>query len=300
MLGYVRPYEPQLRIIEQQYYRAAYCGLCHALGKSCGQLSRLGLSYDFTLLVLFRLALTGEKPEFEKKQCIAHPCKKRLTVKGCRALEFSACAGTILAYRKILDDIADERGAKRQKAKMARSIFRGGYKKAKKSLPELDLFIEEKLSELSELERAETPSVDLPAGIFGDVLATIFAFGLEGAEKKIAETFGRCIGRWIYIIDAIDDFEKDKEKGRYNPFLCLYGDRELDCEIKKDIEAALTTTLGDALNALDLISFEDRNDLEGLLKNILLLGMPMKARNIIYGQDCPSCDMQTELKGNDK
>lgn len=298
MLGYVRPYEPQLRIIEQQYYRAAYCGLCHALGRSCGQLSRFGLSYDFTLLVLFRLALTDEKPEFEKKRCIAHPCKKRLTVKGCRALEFSAFAGTILAYRKILDDVADERGTKRQKAKIARSVFRGGYKKAKKSLPELDRFVEEKLSELSELEKAKTPSADLPAGIFGDILAEIFSHGLDGTEEKIAETFGRCIGRWIYIIDAIDDYEKDKEKGRYNPFLCLYGEREIDAEIKKDIEAALTTTLGDAVNALDLISFDGRNDLEGLLKNILLLGMPAKAHEIIYGKDCTSCE--TESKGNDK
>ena len=298
MLGYVRPYEPQLRIIEQQYYRGAYCGLCHALGRSCGQLSRLGLSYDFTLLVLFRLAVTGEKPEFEKKRCVAHPCKKRLTVKGCRALEFSAYAGTILAYRKILDDIADERGAKRQKAKMARSVFRGGYEKAKKALPELDSFIEEKLSELSGLEKAKTPSVDLPAGIFGDILAKIFAFGLEGAEQKIAEAFGQCIGRWIYIIDAADDCEKDREKGRYNPFLCLYGERELDSEIQKDIEAALTTTLGDALNALDLISFEGRSDLEGLLKNILLQGMPAKAHKIIYGQDCESCG--TELKGKNE
>lgn len=298
MLGYIRPYEPQLRIIEQQYYRAAYCGLCHALGRECGQLSRLGLSYDFTLLVLFRLAVTGEKPEFEKKRCVAHPYKKRLTVKNCDALEFSALAGTILAYRKVLDDIADEKGAKRQKAKMARSIFRGGYRKAKKALPELDSFIEKRLSELSELEKAKTPSVDLPAGIFGDVLAKIFAFALDGAQQKIAEAFGRCIGRWIYITDAVDDCEKDKEKGRYNPFLCLYGERELDAEIKKDIESALTTTLGDAVNALDLISFEGRSDLEGLLKNILLQGMPAKAHKIIYGQDCDSCE--TELKGNDK
>ena len=126
--------------------------------------------------------------------------------------------------------------------------------------------IEEKLSELSELEGQKAASVDQPAGIFGEILAKIFAFDLEGTQAKISATFGRCIGRWIYIIDAIDDYEKDREKGRYNPFLCLYGDRKLDTEIKKDIEAALATTLGDAMNALDLISFDGRSDLEGLIK----------------------------------
>lgn len=290
MLGYIRPYEPQLKIIEQQYYRAAYCGLCRALGKTGGQMSRLGLSYDFTLLVLFRLAVTGEVPEFEKKRCIVHPCKKRLSMKNCDALEFSARAEIILAYRKILDDISDERGAKRQKAKAAKALFCGGCKKARRALPELDLFVEKKLAELSELEGAKTPSVDRPAEIFGDILAQIFAFGLEGSQQKIAHTFGHCIGRWTYIIDAIDDYTRDKEKGGYNPFLCLYGDRELGDEIRKDIEAALTSTLGDAANALDLISFDGRSDLEGLLKNLLCLGMPAKAKNIIWGEDCKSCN----------
>ena len=289
MLGYIRPHEPQLKIIEQQYYRAAYCGLCRALGKTGGQLSRLGLSYDFTLLVLFRLAVTGEIPEFEKKRCIAHPCRKRLSIKVCDALEFSARAEIILAYRKVLDDISDERGAKRQKAKAAKAIFRCGYKKARRALPDLDLYIEEKLNELSRLERAETMSVDRPAELFGDILAKIFSFGLEGSQQKIAHSFGHCIGRWIYIIDAIDDFTEDKEKGRYNPFLCLYGDRQLGDEIKKDIEAAMTSTLGDAANALDLISFEGRTDLEGLLYNLLYLGMPVKAKKIIWGEECKSC-----------
>ncbi len=286
MLGYIRPYEPQLKIIEQQYYRAAYCGLCHTLGKTGGQLSRLGLSYDFTLLVLFRLAVTGEIPDFEKKRCIAHPCRKRLNIKPCSALEYSSRAEIILAYRKVLDDIADEKGMKRQKAKGARAIFLLGYKKAKRALPELDLFIEGKLTELSELERLNAPSVDLPAKIFGEILGEIFSFGLEGAEKKLSATFGNSIGRWIYIIDAIDDYARDREKGRYNPFLCLYGGKELDRDRKKDIEAALISTLNEAANALDLISLEGRSDLGGLLRNILWQGMPMKAKKIIWGEDC--------------
>lgn len=297
MLGYIRPYEPQLKIIEQQYYRAAYCGLCHTLGRTGGQLSRLGLSYDFTLLVLFRLAVTGEVPKFEKKRCIVHPCRKRLTVQSCKALEFSSRGEIILAYRKVLDDIADERGAKRQKAKAARAIFRGGYKKARKALPELDSFVEKKLTELSVLEVSKTPSVDRPAEIFGEILAQIFAYGLEGSSEKLAKNFGRCVGRWIYIADAIDDYSEDRKKGRYNPFLCLYGERELDDEIKKDIEAALTSTLGDAANALDLISFDGRADLEGLLQNILRLGMPMRAKKIIWGEDCDNCPTHADTDG---
>ena len=32
------------------------------------------------------------------------------------------------------------------------------------------------------------------------------------------------IGKWIYLIDALDDFDKDKKKGDYNVFVNAYTD----------------------------------------------------------------------------
>ena len=49
MFGYVRPYKDELRVREYEQYKAIYCGLCRALGKNYGVLSRLTLSYDCTL-----------------------------------------------------------------------------------------------------------------------------------------------------------------------------------------------------------------------------------------------------------
>ena len=31
------------------------------------------------------------------------------------------------------------------------------------------------------------------------------------------------MGKWIYLIDALDDYDKDKKKGAYNPFVLAYG-----------------------------------------------------------------------------
>ena len=32
MFGYVRPYRPELRVREDEYYKGTYCGLCKAMG----------------------------------------------------------------------------------------------------------------------------------------------------------------------------------------------------------------------------------------------------------------------------
>ena len=66
MFGYVKTHNPELRVAEYEYYRAAYCGLCRSMGKCTGQCSRMTLSYDFAFLALIRLALTGDKVSEEK------------------------------------------------------------------------------------------------------------------------------------------------------------------------------------------------------------------------------------------
>ena len=67
MFGYVVVDKPSLRVREYDYYRATYCGLCHAMGKCTGCVSRLTLSYDVTFFALVREMLEETKVEFVKK-----------------------------------------------------------------------------------------------------------------------------------------------------------------------------------------------------------------------------------------
>ena len=57
MFGYVKPNLTDLTEAEKQRYRAFYCGLCHALGKQHGQLSRMALTFDLTYLTIFLSSL---------------------------------------------------------------------------------------------------------------------------------------------------------------------------------------------------------------------------------------------------
>ena len=286
MFGYIRTDTPELRVRENEYYRAVYCGLCRAQGKCTGQCSRMTLSYDIAFLALLRLVISGEAPEIKWGRCITHPFKKRAYLSRCRSLDYCAHAAAILTYGKIVDDITDERGGKRFKAKLAMPYSKKMRKKALKEYSELDKKVAEGLARLSDAEKTGVESVDLPADRFGDILADVLSFGLCGNDEKIMRNIGKHIGRWIYIVDAADDLEDDIKKGRYNPFISLYGAAPLSDEQKMQVRDSLKLELLSAEPAFDLISFENRKTVEGIIKNIIYRGMPSVANEILELEGC--------------
>lgn len=281
MFGYIRTDTPELRVRENEYYRAVYCGLCRAQGRCTGQCSRMTLSYDITFLALLRLAISGEKPEIKRGRCIAHPFKKRAYVEGCESLDYCAYAAALLIYGKTADDIADEKGLDRIKAKLLKPIAKGMRKKALHYYRELDERIESGLKRLAETEKKRLSSVDVPADCFGDILADILSFGLEGNNETIMRNIGRHIGRWIYIVDACDDLDDDIKKQRFNPFIYLYDGRELTEEQKRDVANSLRLELAAAEPAFDLIDFSECPTIEGIIKNIIYRGMPDTADSVL-------------------
>ena len=293
MFGYIRAHRPELKLREDEYYRALYCGLCRTMGKCTGQCSRLTLSYDFTFLAIVRMALSGERAQFKKRRCVVHPLKKRNMAEPSPELEYCAAAAAILGYYKLADDRSDERGAKRLRAKLLKPSFSSFKKRALRikftrgELAELEKKIVKSLDELSELEKQKLASVDRPADIFGQLMADLLSFGFEGNEERIAIEIGRHIGRWIYIIDAADDFEGDVKKDRYNPFSCLYGGDKLTPERKEAIKIALLNELCSSEGAFDLLELADAPDLAGIIDNIRYIGLPAVADDVLFPK--PKC-----------
>ena len=283
MFGYVRVHKPELKVKEYELYKSAYCGLCHSMGKCTGQCSRMTLSYDFAFLVLIRAGLTNEKFEFAQKRCIAHPLRKSNYVKNNPTLEYCSAAAAILNYHKIADDLADEKGFKRLRSALIYPFVSYGRKRAlKMGLASLDEKISEGLEQLSALEREKKKSVDLPARVFGEILGEIMSYGIDGAEGRIGRSFGQAVGRWIYMADALDDWEEDAKKGRYNPFLLLYEKSAPTEDELEGIKTALKNQLIEAEGAFDLCDLED-NSLKNVIMNILYLGMPNRIDAIDFG-----------------
>lgn len=303
MFGYVRAQNSELKVREQEAYRGTYCGLCRAMGRCTGQCSRMTLSYDFAFLVLLRTQLTGETFFFEQKRCLVHPLKKRNSMKSNEALTYCAYAAAILNYHKIADDLADEKGWKRLRARLAYPAVARSRKKALRAgYGELDQRVAQGLLALSRLEGERVPSVDLPAELFGEILGEIVSYGLEEKKGRLARSLGRSVGRWIYIADALEDWQEDAEKGRYNPFCLLYGDTAPTEQTLLGIRDALKNHLFDASDAVDLMDFES-NDMKNIISNVLYFGMPAVIEELLKkssGQSPEDTERKERIKETDE
>lgn len=289
MFGYVKVDSSELKVKEYEFYKGTYCGLCRAMGKCTGQCSRMTLNYDFVFLSLVRMAIEGEVAEFERKRCLAHPLKKRNSMRSNPQLELSSGAAALLSYHKLKDDLADEKGGKKLRARLLMPFASHSRKKAmKRGLAELDEKIERGLTRLSETEKSLLPSVDVPATVFGEILGEIMSYGMAERERRIAYELGKHVGRWIYIADALDDAHEDIEKGRYNPFILLYGGRLPSEAEMESIGLALKNELYAVESATDLIdtATQQNEAIMNIIKNIIYIGMPAMIEKIIAGKEC--------------
>jgi hypothetical protein len=283
LFGYVKIEKSELRVREYEYYRAAYCGLCRSMGKCTGQCSRLTLSYDIAFLSQVRMALTGVVPTFGEYRCLVHPFRPRRMMEPTPELAYAADVSALLAYEKCRDDIADKRSFGRLFARVRCLFLQGAYRRARKRREGLALAIREHLAALSALERERIPSVDQPAALFGALLADLFAYELPEAVAPIARVIGDKIGRFIYIVDAVDDRKRDEKSGNFNPVLLLCGS-EMSDDDKTMLEQALTLCLDDASAALDLVGEDAERERRAILENIIYLGMPAVAGTVIWGE----------------
>ncbi len=290
MLGYIRTYAPDLRLREHECYRAIYCGLCKSMGTCTGQCSRMSLSYDFVFLAAVRMSLIGEKPNITKKRCIMHPFRKRSTAEPSPTLAYCADVSALLSYQKILDDCHDELGWKKIRSFLLRPLLCRAYRKARKRHPALRETIARHLEQIHVYESDTNTSVgaELPAEQFGLLMAAAFSEGLTGSEARIAGSIGNAIGRWIYLLDAADDFSQDIQKDRFNPYRAMFGD-SLSDEAREMIRLSLNAHLADAERAFLLIDTFPSAEVREFLANIFYLGLPRTADRVLSPKE-DRCD----------
>lgn len=279
MFGYIKPNIPELKVVDYELYKAAYCGLCRTMGKCTGCMSKLTLSYDFAFFALLRMALEGTKGEVKMRRCVVHPFKKRPMLEINDTLKYSAKSSVILTRLKLKDNINDSHGLSRLKAKIAGlvSLF---FKKTDKELLPLEEKIKASIDVLSQLEKEKCDSIDMVANTFGELLGTIASFGLDEAGGRIGYEIGYHLGKWIYVVDACDDFESDLKSGSYNVLHLAFGnaltdgDRALLCQ-------AMMLELNNMSKALELVDFSSHRDVERIVKNIVFDGLLQVSRQAL-------------------
>ncbi|MBO4406670.1 MAG: hypothetical protein J5849_03145 [Clostridia bacterium] len=275
MFGYVRPFTPDLRVRELEAYRAAYCGLCRTLTKEYGVLSSLLVNYD---MVFAAMALTEESGEcrFSAGRCAASPFRKKPCAVPNDALKIAAADTVILAYQKFLDDLRDEGFFRRTGKLFIKPFLKRRAKKAAEKYPELAFETERGLALYQRLESENCESVDRMLDAVGKGGEALAVYAKTARRERTILLYNAV--RFMTIADALDDFQGDEKKKRFNLLRTKCPDSEKAKEFALGYLAMMTAETEKELPAL-----EDDPYLP-ILRNTVFLGMRKTLEEIGAGR----------------
>ncbi len=285
MFGYVRADTPYLYIKDDDLYRAMYCGVCKGIGQVCGQTARMGLSYDVTFLSVILHNIAGIDVTIERSHCLTHCIRSRQMAEVDELTRRLGALNTALVYYKYTDDIMDgDRGRGK------RLWFKKGFRQVKKKYPELERIVRENLAAQERVEREKTDSIDRAADATANMLAEACDHMLGDKATLATHNLFYAVGKWIYLIDALDDYDKDLKKGAYNPFVLAYRAESKQALLAGDaggeVRYAFHALFFDIRENLSKIRFHFNRD---LLDNILLRGLPAATKRIMSCENCKNC-----------
>ena len=261
MFGYVTVNKPEIKFKDFDMYRSFYCGLCRELRERYGIPGQISLTYDMTFVVLLLSGLYEPPTQKGTSRCAVHPLKPQ-PVRRNEITTYCADMNVILSYYKCMDDWQDERNPLRYA--YARLLNAGG-KKRMAGYPEKIRKIQDALLKLSRLEKQGETDVDRVAGCSGQIMEEVFAFRKDVWEASLRR-MGFYLGKFIYILDAYDDVEKDAENGNYNPFLEKYKMEGFEEEIRRMLMMMLSESCRE-FEKMPVIRYGD------ILRNILYSGV---------------------------
>ena len=280
MFGYIAPDEPYLFKKDDRLYQAVYCGLCKSIGKGCGQCARTALTYDMAFASALIHNIRGEDFVIEKKRCVLHWFKRRPIAKADELSVALGCVNTALAYNKLCDDKRDG-----DKKAILRHLYKSGYRRAVKRIPEIEKIIAGYMTEQERLEAAGCAILDEAAEPTAQMMKSVSRILLDGFATDYTDRLFYSIGKWVYLIDALDDYDKDVKKGRYNVIFNAFKKSSKAEAVKshgEEIKFIFDILFADMRECLANIKFYFNHD---LTDNIILCGIPVKSREI-YANCC--------------
>lgn len=283
MFGYLKPVREELRVREYELYKSVYCGLCKHLGKDYGIISRFTLSYDCTVLAMLYISLKNETCCIEKGRCVFNPMKKCLFCdsRG-EGFKFAGAVSVIMSYYKLVDSIEDSGFIKKNFSRFLKLIIRRSFKKASLLYPD----IKDKVAAMMEqqrnaekidsgIDRAAEPT----AKMLSELCKSIVPNDIE--KQNILGAFGYYIGRWIYIMDAADDLERDIRHHNFNPFQRDF--REDLNETMLHCNDVLNMTVSQIILAYDLMELKSYKE---ILDNIVYNGLSFQQKYCLFDKRC--------------
>lgn len=282
MFGYLKPCKPYLLVKDYELYKSVYCGLCKRLSEEYGVLAKMVLSYDCTCYALLAMGLNGRCEGVQKKHCTCNPLKKCLyCVGGNDELSLASAITVVTVYYKLEDDIKDNSFIKSLPSRFLKIFASSWRKKSLKKYPQVDKIVGELNDNQYKAEQKENPTIDEsaePTAIMMQKLMLLLA--KTDIEKAVYGEFGYFLGKWVYLMDAVDDYDKDIKKNNFNPFVHSLKEKNLTQQQRSEyINSVLNITASRAVSAFNLMNVKS---FTAIADNLVNMGLGEMQKKIVF------------------
>lgn len=242
MIGYMKPGKTDLSKEDRKQYQAIYCGLCRCLKYEYGFTGIATLNYVAANTLLLIGAMAQHPFPERLMSCSITPFIWRRTA-GVNHPAFHAAAAVSIAAAdmEIRDNLQDSNkwrdrlmcAAINPKMDTARQIYRFEIEK-------LELLYSTFLTmEATASAGGQEITFKMLTNASADIIAEAARIiGVYAQCEQLNELYSimHLWGQWIYLVDAVDDFESDKRAARFNPIILLEDNLSAISTILDDIE----------------------------------------------------------------
>ena len=295
MFGYVTINRGELKVRELETYESYYCGLCRMLKDRYGLAGCTMLNYDMTFLGMLLSSLYEEKETPAKRVC-RPGSKKRLKkslsngqmpkqVVITESLGYAADMNYMLAYHNHMDNWLDDHNL--ASLNMVH-LMQKNYQKLAKKYPRQHKAIASYIQKLHVCEAANNPDIEAAANLTGEAMAEIYAAKNDVWQDTLRQ-MGYYMGKFIYLMDAYDDVEKDSKDGSYNPFKELYKQEDFDERVRQYLSLIMSC----CCRAFEVLPIIDNAE---IMRNILYAGVWVKYTRVMQERKKPEHSGEGENK----
>jgi hypothetical protein len=214
-----------------------------------------------TFLAMLLSSLYEMEETQGSRRCLFHPVKPHPYVVT-PATAYASDMNILLAYYQCLDDWKDEHSPV---AGEKGRLLSKHLPRIKEANPRQYTAIADSLRRLGKMEKADELNPDLPANCFGELMGALLVWWRDEHTDALRH-MGASLGRFIYLLDAVNDLKADIKPQRYNPLVA---------QLETDFTPMLTMIMAECTAEFERLPItRDRH----LLQNVLYSGVWQRYR----------------------
>ncbi len=252
MIGYMRPFKRQMTRQERFHYNRMYCGMCRCLRYLYGITASVMVNYELVDMLLLLEAVQEEPFVSAKMSCSLTPLMwmEMCTVQN-PAIAAAARIAVLAADWEVRDNLLDApvpswkdkllAGFTGPKAQKALKAFTGDYDYLK---PFYDSYMALERSAQQDGHTVSFSRLTEACGQLGGAAMTILTAEEHCPQAETLRQIACLWGEWVYLTDAVDDYEKDVRSGAFNPLRLPEAPKDMEAFLReKERQANLLLSL---------------------------------------------------------